>query len=381
MTTTPAPLPALPDRVDLLVVGAGIVGLAHALEAVDRGLSVLVVDRDDRAVGASVRNFGHGCFTAQDGVALDHALVARDRWLRLAKETDLGLRESGTVVVARADDERQVLADLAAARDGDVLLLDARAVHARVPGLGSDVVGGAHLPLDVRVDQRRAVGALAALLAQRPRAAVRWSTAAHTFDPDGDGVQVTTSRGVVAAGRVVVAVGHDVDRHFPHVASAHGLRRCALHMLEVDGPGEVEPAVLTGTSLLRYAGFAVSPALGAVRARLAAREPALLDADVNLMLTQRPGGTLTLGDTHAYATTHDPFGAEQLDDLLLDQAGRLLGGTRPRVRARWRGVYASAPEPFLVAEPLPGVHVVSVTSGIGMTTALGLAPAALDAHL
>jgi hypothetical protein len=37
-------------------------------------------------------------------------------------------------------------------------------------------------------------------------------------------------------------------------------------------------------------------------------------------------------------------------------------------------VYASsAKAPFLVTEPLPGVTVASVTTGIGMTTALGLA--------
>jgi ferredoxin-NADP reductase len=42
-------------------------------------------------------------------------------------------------------------------------------------------------------------------------------------------------------------------------------------------------------------------------------------------------------------------------------------------------VYASAPqEEFLVAATAPGVRAVSITTGIGMTTALGLAPTVVD---
>ena len=70
---------------DVLVVGAGIVGLAHACVAVARGLSVTIIDRDARAIGASVRNFGHCCVTAQSGDLLDLALVAREKWLDHAR--------------------------------------------------------------------------------------------------------------------------------------------------------------------------------------------------------------------------------------------------------------------------------------------------------
>src|SRR5262249_42608456 len=69
---------------DVCVVGAGIVGLAHALEARKRGLRVAVLERDARAVGASVRNFGHGIVCAMDdGEAFEFALAARERWLEL----------------------------------------------------------------------------------------------------------------------------------------------------------------------------------------------------------------------------------------------------------------------------------------------------------
>jgi glycine/D-amino acid oxidase-like deaminating enzyme len=50
---------------DLIVVGAGIVGLAHAYTAAKRGLSVCVVERDAACVGASIRNFGFITVTGQ----------------------------------------------------------------------------------------------------------------------------------------------------------------------------------------------------------------------------------------------------------------------------------------------------------------------------
>jgi glycine/D-amino acid oxidase-like deaminating enzyme len=53
MTLTPRE-----EHFDLAVVGAGILGLASALAGARRGLRVAVIDRDARANGASVRNFG-----------------------------------------------------------------------------------------------------------------------------------------------------------------------------------------------------------------------------------------------------------------------------------------------------------------------------------
>lgn len=362
------------DAADVVVVGAGIVGLAHAYHAVERGLSVAVVERDEHSVGASVRNFGHGCFTAQAGQALDYAMAAREHWLALAKDAGFWVRECGSLIAARADDELTVLAEFAELRGDQVDLLDATEVgrHAR---LGDDVIGGALLPLDLRVNPREAVHAIAAYLAGRG-VRFHFATAAHTVEP---GV-VCTSRGRVRAGRVVVAVGHDVDRHYPDLAEAADVKRCTLRMLRVADPhgSGIDPAVLTGFSLLRYDGFAACPSLPAVRARIAEQHAELVEVGLNLMFTQLPIGDLTIGDTHSYRRTVDPYRAERLDELVLAEAARLLGVRQLRVLERWRGVYASAREPFLIKTPADGVRVVGVTSGIGMTTALGIAPGVLD---
>ncbi len=99
------------------------------------------------------------------------------------------------------------------------------------------------------------------------------------------------------------------------------------------------------------------------------------------MLTSRPDGDLVIGDTHAHARTPDPFTPERLDRLVLDETCRLLGVRRLDVVHRWQGVYASADGEFLRAPVAPGVVAVAVTTGIGMTTAFGLAPAVLDTLL
>ncbi|WP_436494751.1 TIGR03364 family FAD-dependent oxidoreductase [Actinokineospora sp. HUAS TT18] len=361
------------ESAEVVVVGAGIVGLAHAHAALERGLSVAVVERDDRATGASVRNFGHGCVTAQDGIALEYGLAARESWLRLAKAAGFWVRDAGTVVVARGDDEYAVLEEFHAARDGQVTLLDAAEVADRVTC--GPVVGGALLPLDIRVDPREAVHAIAAWLADRG-VRFHWGTTVHTVEPGLLG----TSRGAIRAGKVVFAVGHNVDRHFPDLAEKAGIRRCALRMLRVDDPHgrPIDAAVLTGHSMLRYAGFAACASLPALRARLAAERPELIDIGLNLMFTQAPTGELTIGDTHQYDRTLAPYDDDVLDAAVLAETATLLGVPSLTVRQRWRGIYASAPDPFLIAAPVEGVRVVSVTSGIGMTTALGLAPRVLD---
>lgn len=360
---------------DVVVIGGGLVGLAHAWHAVRQGRSVILLERDEFAVGSSIRNFGHIGTTVQAGAVLEVARRARELWLTLGRDAGFPVTRAGTVVVARHETEQAVLEEFAAARPGEAHLLDPDAARSmlglRIPGL----LAAAHLPADLRVDPSAVIPAIAAHLL-RLGVTIHTRTAAQRVEPG----LVRTSRGDVRADQVILAVNFDVDRFFPDLADAIGLLRCRLRMLEAATPGDavLAPALLTGLSMLRYDGFSEQPSAARVRERIAAESPELLDHVVNLMCTQRPDGSLILGDTHHYAVTEPPFEDEASDELLLEQFRRLLGVQHLAVRRRWRGVYASSPvTPFLVADPMPGVRIVSVTSGIGMTTALGLAEGTL----
>jgi D-hydroxyproline dehydrogenase subunit beta len=361
---------------DLIVVGAGIVGLAHAVAAVERGLSVTVVERDDRAVGASVRNFGHACITAQTGEALRFAEHARKTWLHLGERAGFDVAECGTVVVARSEEEFAALEELAAERGRDqVRLLTSADTTEAAPVSADNLRGGALLPLDLRVEQRRACAAIAEWLAAQPGVEILWSTTVLDVE---DGL-VRTGRGTLRGDRVVVCAGHDLDRILPETAEEGGMRRCVLQMLQLRAPGvRLNPALLTGTSMLRYPALAATEGARVLRARLTEQRPELLSASVNHMMTQLPGGDLVVGDTHVYARTPDPWSSEDFDELLLAETRALLGRDDLAVVRRWQGIYASADGEFLRTRVSPGITAVAVTSGIGMTTAFGLAPSVVD---
>ena len=359
---------------DVLIVGAGIVGLAHAAAAHSRGLTVTVIDRDARAVGASVRNFGHCCVTAQSGELHDLALVAREKWLENSKRAGFFSVQSGALAVARSATELAVLEELSESRDaGEVELLTPHDIKAQL-GTSHDgaILGGARLRDDLRVDPREASRSLARWLAAQPGVKFLWQTSYQ----GPDGADARTSRGPIRAARTIVCVGHDLDYLFPDLAAEAEIERCALQMTRVDAPKGLVlgPAVLTGTSMLRYPAFAETAAAVALKIELSSDRPELLEIGANVMFTQRPNGTLIVGDSHRYSTTMDPFNAEKVSRILLDEIAGILGVKELKVKERWQGIYASSGrQPFLIEEPAPGVTVAIVTSGVGMTISFGLA--------
>ena len=360
---------------DVAVVGAGIIGLGAAFAAARRGKRVVVIDRATEPNGATVRNFGHLCIGAQTGLARDYAELSRPLWLRLAQDAGFWLQESGTLVVARHADELALLQ--AATEQGGLDILDADAVEQCAPVRRGVVFGGGWMRHDLQVDPRSAASAIRVHLAalgvrfQRRTAATEVSSG-----------RLVTSRGRIYADQIVVAVGHDLDHLLPGLAESSSIVRCGLDMLRVLAGLDTPPVVplLTGWSMLRYGRFASLPEAETVRARLHRERPDLAALDLNQMYTQLPDGSVLVGDTHRKGVDISPFQSEAAAALLLEEFAGLFGRT-PHVTERWQGVYASGPEDFLVSEPEPGVVVLATTTGIGMTTGLGLAETVLAERL
>jgi FAD dependent oxidoreductase TIGR03364 len=362
----------LADTFDIAIVGAGIVGLAHALAASRLGLRVVVIDRDAQANGASIRNFGFVTVTGQEsGAVWQRARRSRDVWAEVAPRAGIAIEQTGLMMIARRPEAAAVLAAFLDTDMGEgCVWLDAAAAAARIAPMAPDALAGALFsPVDLRVDSRTAVPALAAWLAREHGVEFRFGVAVHAVEAG----RIETSAGVVLVDAIVVCPGDDLATLFPDELATAGVTRCKLQMLRLASPGFRLPAtVMSDLSLVRYLGYAALPEAAALRARLDAEQPDHLAHGIHLIVAQNADGSLVVGDSHDYAATPDPFASDHVERLILDEFAAVFGAVPPVVD-RWTGTYASAAGHSLVASPAEGVRLVVVTSGTGASTSFALA--------
>ncbi|WP_144299552.1 TIGR03364 family FAD-dependent oxidoreductase [Elioraea rosea] len=359
-------------EVDLAIVGAGIVGLAHALAAARAGLRVAVLEREARANGASVRNFGFVTVTGQGaGDTWRRARRARDIWAEVAPRAGIAVLHRGLILACRRAEAMAVAEEFAAGPMGAGCRLLTPTELGSFGVFADGLAGGLHSPHELRVEPREALPKLASWLEAEHGVRFLWRTHVRAVDPPA----VETSAGRLRACRVVVAPCNDFLSLFPETIAAFRPVRCKLHMLRLPDPGWRLPAtVMSDLGLVRYLGYADAPSLPALRARLEAEQRAQLEDGIHLIVVQSADGSLVVGDSHHYGDTPDPFMPEAVDARILAEAQAVLRLPREmHPIERWIGEYPSADVPAFIAAPMPEVRVVMVTSGTGMSTAFAIA--------
>lgn len=364
---------------EVAIVGAGIVGLANAWSAAERGHRVTIFERDERAQGASIRNFGMGWPIGQPpGELRDIAMESRRRWLTLSREAGVWLRECGSIHLAHRADEWEVLREFYSLAQTAAIkceLLDATAVMQRSPAANPEGLrGGLFSPTELCVNPRRAVPQIAAWLSKRY--GVRCEFSATVTGADGRHIRTADGR-EFRADRTIVCTGSDFQMLFPDVFASANLRRCKLQMLKtVPQPGNwrLGPHLASGLTLRHYHNFETCPSLAALKRRIATDAPELDRFGIHVMASQNDAGEIILGDSHEYDSEISPFDQVGIDELILRELRKIIRLPDWTVAERWNGTYGKNPSgPCLETTPMAGMHVMVGTGGAGMTMAFGLA--------
>ena len=364
-----------PHHFDLIVVGAGIVGLAHAYTAVQRGLRVCVIERDAACVGASIRNFGFITVTGQGaGDTWRRARRAREVWGEVAPLAGIEAVHHGLWLTAFRPKAMDVLqAFMATPMAEGCTLFDAGDAASRAPALQLQGAQGVlYSPHEMRVESRTAIGQLTRWLAEAHGVTFRFGEAVLEVATP----MVRTSRATLHAKRVAVCTNTDLNGLMAERIAPHGLRLCQLQMLRVrPEPGfQLPGSVMADLSLVRYHGYSRLPEAAALLAQLEAEEGESLAHGIHLIVVQSADGSLVVGDSHHYGAVLPPFADQRVDELILQHLRRTLKLKEATVTERWVGTYpSSASTDCLIDRPDDATRLVLVTSGTGASTAFGIA--------
>jgi FAD dependent oxidoreductase TIGR03364 len=306
------------------------------------------------------------------------ALRSRELWLELKKEAGIWVNECGSIHLAHRPDEMAVLAEFAqrAPALGYTfrLMTGEETAAASSAANPTGLLGGLWSPTELCVDPREAIASTADWLRDRHGVEFHFSTLVRAADERG--VETADARRFGAA-RTIICSGADFETLFPEVLASSGLRRCKLQMMRTEpqpGGWQIGPHLASGLTLRHYRNFEVCESLAAVKQRVTQEAPELDRYGIHVMVSQNRLGEAVLGDSHEYNEAMSPFDKAEIDNLMLRELRAVFRLQSWTIAERWSGIYAKhASDPQFLAEPLPGVAIVTATGGAGMTMSFGLA--------
>ncbi len=364
-------------EVDVAVVGAGVLGLAHAYHLANRGLRVVVFERTPVAQGASIRNFGMLWPIGQPpGKLYRLARRSLEVWRGILSSAGIDHEPVGSLHLAYHDDEAMVLNEFVSrfGRDYSAEMLTPAQIVNRFPAVRQDGLrGGMFSPVEVTVDARKTLAALPYWLQRTYGVEFAFGTTVLGYDSP----RVETTAGEWTAPRMVVCAGVDFRDLAPQAFMQAGLVPCKLQMMRSQAYSRacrVGVMLAAGLTLRHYRAFADCVSLPALIQRFDREMPEYGRYGIHVLLSQNSSGELFIGDSHEYGNVIEPFDKAEIDDLILRYLHTFVAIPDLRIAARWHGIYVKHPtEPYVVAHPQPGMMAVAGVGGNGMTLSCGLA--------
>jgi glycine/D-amino acid oxidase-like deaminating enzyme len=203
---------SIPKKVDVVVIGAGIVGVSAAWFLTKQGFKVALCEKGVVAGEQSSRNWGFCRQQGRDPKELPLSIEALRVWrgLDVEIEGETGFAETGVMYIAGTEDElAKYEAWIVHARQFqlDTRLLNPEGIQSLLPDLQANYLGALWTPSDGRAEPSEAAPAIA-IAAKRRGATVLTGCAVRGLETSGGRVSaVVTEKGTIDCDAVLLAGG------------------------------------------------------------------------------------------------------------------------------------------------------------------------------
>jgi len=367
-----------------IVIGAGIMGLATARALSLKNFSVTIVERSEKAVGASIRNFGMLWPIGQpNGKLYDRAIRSKKIWLDIADAIGLWYDEVGSLHVAYHEDELTVLKELNTVFNESgrpVSLLDASTILKRFKGVNPNgLLGGLYSATETIVDPREAIATIPNYLNEFLGVEFIWGKAVTNVASG----KIWMGNEILEADIICVCSGSDFETLYPSLFQELPITKCKLQMMRfkpASADFKMGVSVCGGLSLIHYKSFEMAASLSYLRERYKTEMEEYLKWGIHVMVSQNKSLEITVGDSHEYGLTFDPFDKTFINNMILDYLQKFIDVSHWQLIQSWHGIYPKmtngASELFL--EPEPNVFILNGIGGAGMTLSFGFAEECIE---
>lgn len=371
---------------DLIVVGGGVLGTFHAYYAAQKGLRVLVLEKDKQPSSATVRNFGQVVPSGMNTKWQNYGRESLQLYKEIQAKFDISVRNNGSVYLASNEEELTLLEELHYINKGNGYashILTKNECLDRYSGIRSSYVkGGLFFPEEVTVEPRTMIHRLHEFMTTTLGVSFAYQTNVVHCQQANAQVEVTTARGeVLGATKVLICCGAEFKTLFPTVFEQSDMEVTKLQMMQtVAQPStyQLKGSILTGLSIRRYEAFSECPSFDAIKAR---EDQNSLEKKwgVHILFKQATDGSIIIGDSHEYADAADQDALgfdikQEINAFMWEEAKKIFELPRYEIRDTWFGVYAQGKNSDIFNQTIgANIHIVTGIGGKGMTGSAGYA--------
>ena len=347
--------------VDVLIIGAGIVGCALAESCARRGLRVTILEKKIPAGGATAAGMGHLLVLDDNPAELALTKDGLQRW-QMRRSTLPASAEymgCGTLWVARTDEEMAEAERRGAqyAEQGvSCEVLGEAALHRLEPHLAAELVGALLVPNDAVIYPPAACDWLLQLATALGATLRRDAHAIAVEDDDGKGRVVLADGSTLQANRVVIAAGCQSLALLPKLPNGLLVPRKGQLVITERYPQFIHHQLVELGYLQSAHGKSAS--------------------SVAFNVQPRATGQILIGSSRQYDDTSTEIDWPLLTKMLARAFGYLPGLEHLQAIRSWCGFRPSTPDKLPLLGKVPGCeHIWLATGheGVGITTALSSA--------
>ena len=370
---------------DLIIVGAGILGTFHAYHAALIGKKVLLIEKDQYPVNATVRNFGQVVPSGMTGKWFEYGWRSTEIYKAIQQEFDISVRQNGSVYVASDKEEQQLIHELKQIMDDksyEVHLLSGSDCLQRWPSLQKSYCKeGIFFPQEVSIEPDKMIYKLIEYVSKKfPSLTYKPATAVVNCFIKNDKVIAQTASGEqFVSDKLIICNGGECKLLFADLFRNSGIVLSKLQMMKTLPMPDVklEGSILTGLTIRRYESFEECPSYEKLSTPEHYKE--LKKWGIHILFKKASDGSIIIGDSHEYANVNHTenlgFDINQhINELMLKEASRIVNFDVRKISHTWAGFYPQHPEKGIVEYDIEDkIHIRTAIGGKGMTSSAGYA--------